>query len=87
MGVGQAERVATASEIRIHAQAVRDALADAGLHNPRIAEDGSVVVHSDVPSMVVLGRVTTQLHVIVGDHVRVFFDTTPAAARWATSPL
>ncbi|WP_370326088.1 hypothetical protein [Euzebya sp.] len=87
MGVGQAERAATASEVRVHAEAVRDVLADAGLREPRMADDGSVVVHSDAPSLLVLGRVTTQLHAIVGYHVRLFFDSTPAAARWATSPL
>ncbi len=87
MSVGQAERVADRDEVDQHARAIRQALRREGVDDPKVTADGTVVVHSPSPSLLTLGRVTTQLRTIVGHHVRVFFDTNPAAAGWETTAL
>ncbi|CAN5826604.1 hypothetical protein BH24ACT15_BH24ACT15_31240 [soil metagenome] len=87
MSVGQAERVADRHEVSQHARAIRQTLSREGLDNPRVTADGTVVLHSPTPSLLTLGKVTTQLRTIVGHHVRVFFDTNPAAAGWETTAL
>ncbi len=87
MSIQQAERVATVAEVRSQAAAIRTVLADADLSHPRLAGDGSLVVHSESPRLMQLGTVTSQINAIVGQHVRVFFDDNPTSSSWMTTPL
>lgn len=85
--IEQAERVADLSEIRAQAEALRAALVEEGVSDPRVTSDGTLVVHSDAPRLLTLGRITSRLSQIIGHPVRVFFDSTPVVEGWDTAPL
>ena len=79
------DRKATATEVRAHAQTLRDLAAQAGLETPRLRDDGTIVVRSSEPGYRRVLEFAGHAAAVVGTYVHVITDDAPAAR--ATSDL
>lgn len=73
------DRKAPASEVRPHAERVRQLSEEAGVSNPRLRRDGTVVVHSPHPGYREVIRLSQRLSDVVGCYVHVITDDVPGA--------
>lgn len=77
--VGIGERRAAHNEVADHRQELRAAVTEAGLERPRLAVDGTVIVHSAQPGYSAVIRFATAAAAVVGTYVHVITDDVPAA--------
>lgn len=72
------DRKASASEVRSHAQRVRQLAEEAGVSNPRLRRNGTVVVYSPHPGYREVVHLSQRLSDVVGCYVHVITDDVPA---------
>ena len=82
--VGIGERRAALSEVEPHRAQLRRAALACGLAEPRLRDDGTIIVHSDEPGYRAVVRFATQAARFVGTYVHVITDNVPAAQVDAT---
>jgi hypothetical protein len=73
------DRKASASEVRPHVARVRQFAREAGVSNPRLRGDGTVVVHSPHAGYREVIQLSQRLSAVVGCYVHVITDDVPAA--------
>lgn len=73
----QADRVANREEVLAVRDRLRSLLVSHGLREPRLTDDGAVVVHAE--SYRGLAEVAVPVMELVGAHVRLILDTVPGA--------
>jgi hypothetical protein len=71
---------ASRSEVLHHRQAIRNLIAAAGLTDPRLRDDGTIVVHTAEPGYHAVGRLSRMASDVVGRYVHVITDDVPGAA-------
>jgi hypothetical protein len=74
-----ADRKASASEVRSHAEQIRGLAAEVGVSKPRLRADGTVVVHSEQPGYRDVVAFSQRLTDLVGCYVHVITDDVPGA--------
>ena len=77
--VGLIDRRASAREVSSHAADVRRLVAVVGLTDPRLRDDGTIVVHSDESGYRAVTRLSAILSELVGAYVHVITDDVPGA--------
>jgi hypothetical protein len=80
------DRRATWSEVAARRAELRRRALACGLREPRLREDGSIIVHSPEPGYRSTGRFSAEASAVVGTYVHVVTDDVPAAAG-TSSPL
>lgn len=73
------DRKATAAEVRAQAAQVHRLAEQVGVSNPRLRDDGTVLVHSDSPGYREVLQLSRSLSELVGCYVHVITDDAPAA--------
>lgn len=76
---GTTERKASAAEVRAHAEEVRRLADEGGVDNPRLKDDGTIVVHSAKPGYREVVELSRRLSELLGSYVHVITDDVPAA--------
>lgn len=74
------DRKASAAEVRARAGEVRRLADEAGVSNPRLKDDGTVVVHSTMSGYREVVDLSRRLSELLGCYVHVITDDVPAAA-------
>lgn len=72
------DRRATWSEVAARRAELRREAQVCGLTDPRLREDGAVIVHAPDPGSRMLGRFAAQAAGVVGTYVHVLTDDAPA---------
>ena len=72
---------ASRDEVATHRAAIRQLAAKLGLENPRVREDGTVVVHTRESGYRAVARLSAMASEIVGNEVHVISDDVPGAAN------
>lgn len=80
------DRRASWSEVAARRAELRRRALACGLREPRLREDGSIIVHSPEPGYRATGRFAAEAAAVVGTYVHVVTDDVAAAAG-ASSPL
>jgi hypothetical protein len=75
------DRKATSEEVKSHAAALRQLTAGFGLSDPRLRDDGTVIVHSDETGYRAVNRLSAAASELVGIYVHVITDDVPGAAN------
>lgn len=75
----RADRNASAAEVRAQAAQVHRLAEQVGVSDPRVRDDGTVVVHSDSPGYREVLQLSRSLSVLVGCYVHVITDDALAA--------
>lgn len=78
--ITRADRKATAEEVRANGNEIRHFAARIGLGDPRLRDDGTIVVHSDDPGYRVVLELSGFASSLVGTYVHVITDDAPAAS-------
>jgi len=73
------DRRASWYEVAAHRVELRRHLEGAGLANPRLRADGTVIVHAPEPGYIAVGRFAAKAAEVVGTYVHVLTDDVPAA--------
>jgi hypothetical protein len=79
MNVATTDRKATADEVRAHAAALRQLAEHSALGEPRLREDGTLVMHTTEPGYRAVPEFAAQAAAQVGTYVHVITDDAPAA--------
>lgn len=79
MNVATTDRKATADEVRAHAAALLQLATHSGLGEPRVRDDGTLVVHTSEPGYRAVLDFAAQAAAQVGTYVHVITDDAPAA--------
>lgn len=79
MNIATTDRKATADEVRAHAAALRQLAERSSLGEPRVRDDGTLVVHTDEPGYRAVLEFAAQAAAEVGTYVHVITDDAPAA--------
>ena len=73
------DRKARAAEVRAHAEHLRQFAEEVGVTDPRLRDDGTVVVHSKHPGYRDVVVLSQRLSDLVGCYVHVITDDVPGA--------
>ncbi|MBA2638503.1 MAG: hypothetical protein H0U77_00600 [Nocardioidaceae bacterium] len=73
------DRRATWSEVAARRAELRSKALDCGLSEPRLRDDGAVIVHAPDGGYRLTGRFATEAAGVVGTYVHVLTDDVPAA--------
>lgn len=73
------DRKASAAEVRAHAKHLRRLAEEVGVTDPRLRDDGTVVVHSERPGYRDAVALSQRLSDLVGCYVHVITDDVPGA--------
>ena len=73
------DRKASAAEVRAHAESLRRIAKEVGVTDPRLRDDGTVVVHSEHPGYRDVVVLSQRLSDLVGCYVHVITDDVPGA--------
>jgi predicted NBD/HSP70 family sugar kinase len=73
------DRKASAAEVRAHAESLRRIAQEVGVTDPRLRDDGTVVVHSEHPGYRDAVALSQRLSDLVGCYVHVITDDVPGA--------
>ena len=77
------DRTATRGEIAKHRDALRKLASRYGLSEPRLTEDGVVIVHSAEPGYRSVGRFTVDATAVIGHRPYVITDDGPGGQQQA----
>jgi hypothetical protein len=80
------DRRASWSEVAAHRAELRRRVLACGLREPRLREDGAIVVHAQEPGYRMTGRFAAEAAAVVGTYVHVLTDDVPGASG-ASAPL
>lgn len=80
------DRRATKSEIEATRDRLRQLAHACGLDNARLRDDGAIVIHSQNPGYLRIGRYATEAAAIVGSYVHVVTDDV-AGSESSSEPL